>query len=51
MSVTEPMAALAVLLGLSFLARDRSYLLTSMSLLVVSGMLAVWFAALYWKFG
>jgi hypothetical protein len=51
MSVTEPIAALTVLLGLSFLARERNYLLTAGSLLVLSGTLATWLAALHWKFG
>jgi hypothetical protein len=51
MSVTEPITALALLLGLSFLARERNYLLTAASLLVLSGTLATWFGALFWKFG
>jgi hypothetical protein len=51
MSVNEPIAALTVLLGLSFLARERNYLLTATNLLVLSGTLATWFVALYWKFG
>ena len=50
MSVTEPIAALTVLLGLSFLARDRNFLLTSSTLLMLSGMLAAWYLALYWRF-
>lgn len=51
MSVTESIAALTALLGLSFLAREKHYLLTATSLLVVSGTLASWFIALYLKFG
>jgi hypothetical protein len=51
MSVTEPIAALTVLLGLSFLARERNYLLTATSLWVLCATLATWVAALHWKFG
>jgi hypothetical protein len=51
MSVTEPIAALAVFLTLSLLAFKRSYQMTSMSLLVLGGSLALWLAAVYWKLG
>ncbi len=51
MSVTEPIAALTVLLGLSFLARERNYLLTATTLLMLSAAVATWFVTLYWKFG
>jgi hypothetical protein len=51
MPITEPIAALAVFLALSLLAFKRSYQMTSMSLLVLGGSLALWLAWLYWKFG
>jgi hypothetical protein len=51
MDVTTFAVALAVLIALAFLAKERNYTLTSTGLLVVSGALATWFAASNWIFG
>jgi hypothetical protein len=51
MSFATPLAALSALVVLSLVARERSYDLTSASLLVVAGMLGAGLAAAYWMFG
>jgi hypothetical protein len=51
MTVTSYSVALSVLLVLSLFAKERNYMLTSTSLLVVTGALATWFVASNWLFG
>ena len=51
MSVTILVVGLGALIVLSFLAKERNYLLTSTSLLVVSGVVATGLAAAYWILG
>ncbi len=51
MSVTAFAIGLGVMLVLSLLAKERNYMLTSASLLAVSGALATWFVAAYWMYG
>jgi hypothetical protein len=51
MSFVGPVAALSFLVVLLLIARERKYLLTSTSLMVVAGALAIWFAALYFVYG
>ena len=51
MSVTGLAIGLGVLIVLSFLAKERNYLLTSMSLLVVSGVVATGLVAAFWLLG
>jgi len=51
MDVTSYSVALAVLMVMAFLAKERNYTLTSTSLLVVTGALASWFVASNFIFG
>ena len=51
MSITNLAIGLGVLIILSFLAKERNYLMTSVSLLVVSGVLATGLAAAFWVLG
>jgi hypothetical protein len=51
MTFVTPVVALAALAVLSFIAREKSYPLTSTSLMVVSGVLTAWYVAVYWAFG
>jgi hypothetical protein len=47
MPVTLPIVALVALVALSLVARELKYALTSASLMVVTGALATWLAAVY----
>jgi len=48
MTPTEPVVALAVL---SLIAKEREYDMTGTGLMVLTGVLATWGAALFFKFG
>jgi len=47
MSATGPIIALSALLALSLIARRLAYLMTSTSLLFLTGALAFWFVLSY----
>jgi hypothetical protein len=49
--VAVPVGSLAVLVVLSLLARERNYLMTSTGLMMLTAVLAGWFAAMFWIFG
>jgi hypothetical protein len=51
MTSVMPVVALSVLAVLSLVAREKSYPLTSTSLMVVTAALTVWYVAVYWTFG
>jgi hypothetical protein len=51
MSQTIPVVTLATLVFLSLIAKERKYDMTSTGLLVVTGVLASWFALLWWNVG
>ena len=51
MSVIGVAIGVGVLLVLSLFAKERSYLLTSASLLAASSALATWCVAAYWMYG
>lgn len=51
MSPTLPVVALVVLVVLSLVAKERKYDMTGTGLMVLAGVLAMWFAALFFKFG
>ena len=51
MSVAVPVAAIALLVILSLIARERKYDMTSTGLMVLTGVLVAWFAGMYWMFG
>ena len=51
MTFVTPVVALSLLAVASLIAREKSYALTSTSLMVVTGALAAWYAAVYWALG
>jgi hypothetical protein len=51
MSPTIPVVALVVLVVLSMIAKERKYDMTSSGLMVLTGVLATWLAALFFKLG
>jgi hypothetical protein len=51
MSPTIPVVALVVLVVLSMIAKERKYDMTSSGLMVFTGVLATWLAALFFKLG
>lgn len=51
MSVAVPALALAALIVLSLIARDRNYHMTSASLMALTGVLVTWFGVMFWMFG
>jgi hypothetical protein len=51
MSQTLPVVALVVLVVLSMVAKERKYDMTSASLMVLTGVLATWLGAMFFKFG
>ena len=51
MSPTIPVVALVVLVVLSMVAKERKYDMTSSGLMVLTGVLAAWLAALFFKLG
>jgi hypothetical protein len=51
MTVTFPVLAVAAMLVLSLAARELKYFLTSTSLLVMAGALALWLAAVVFVLG
>ncbi len=51
MSPTVPVVALVVVVVLSLIAKERKYEMTGTGLMVLAGVLATWFAALFFKLG
>ena len=51
MSATVPIIALSALIALAFIARQLAYLMTSTSLLFMTGALALWFVVAHWMLG
>ena len=51
LSVAVPVGAFAALVVLSLIARERNYHMTSTGLVVLTGVLAGWFAGMFWIFG
>lgn len=51
MSVTVPIATLALLVVLSLIAKERKYEMTSTGLMVLAGVLVTWFAGMVWMLG
>jgi hypothetical protein len=51
MSPTLPVVALVVLVVLSMIAKERKYAMTSAGLMVLTGVLASWLGALFFKLG
>jgi hypothetical protein len=51
MSQTIPAAAVALLVILAVLAKERHYEMTSAALVVLTCVLVGWFAAIVWMFG
>jgi hypothetical protein len=51
MSTAVPFVAVTLLVVLSLVARERKYILTSTSLIVMAGTLVAWHAAMFWFFG
>ena len=51
MSATVPIIALSALIALALIARQLAYLMTSTSLLFMTGALALWFVVVHWTLG
>jgi hypothetical protein len=51
MSITIPLITLGSLAALALLASERNYRTTNVGLTVMTGALAVWFAASFWMLG
>jgi hypothetical protein len=51
MSLTVPVVALTALIVLSLIAREWKYYMTAVGLIVVTGVLAVWFGTMNWMYG
>jgi hypothetical protein len=51
MSVAVPVAALALLVVLSLIAKERKYEMTSTGLMALAGAVAAWVAGMVWMFG
>ncbi len=51
MSATVPLVALSALLVLSLVAKQLAYVMTSTSLMFMTGALATWFLVSYWILG
>jgi hypothetical protein len=51
MSPTVPVVTLVVLVVLSLIAKERKYDMTGTGLMVLAGVLATWFAALFFNLG
>jgi hypothetical protein len=51
MSPTISVVALVVLVVLSMIAKERKYDMTSAGLMVLTGVLATWLGALFFKLG
>jgi hypothetical protein len=51
MFVAVPACALAILVVLSLVAREWKYHMTSVSLMVLTGVLAGWYAVIFWMSG
>ena len=50
MSATVPIIALSALIALALIARQLAYLMTSTSLLFMTGV-ALWFVVVHWTLG
>jgi hypothetical protein len=46
-----PVVALTALVVLAFVARDRNYIMTGASLIMLAGALATYYGAVYWTSG
>jgi hypothetical protein len=51
MSGAVPVVCMTVLVVLSFVAHDRRYIMTSASLMMLAGALAMYYGTIYWIFG
>jgi hypothetical protein len=51
MPATVPIIALSVMIVLSLIAKQLSYMMTSTSLQFMTGALALWFLASFWILG
>ena len=51
MSPTVPVVTLIVLVVLSLIAKERKYHKTGTGLMVLAGVIATWFAALFFNLG
>lgn len=51
MSASVPIIALSALIALALIARQLAYLMTSTSLLFMTGALALWFVVAHWMLG
>ena len=51
MTVIIPFAAIAILVVLTVIAKERNYEMTSAGLMVLTGVLVGWFAGVFWMFG
>jgi hypothetical protein len=51
MSLTVSIAAMALLVVLAVIAKERRYEMTCAGLMVLTGVLAAWLAGLLWMFG
>jgi hypothetical protein len=51
MSVAIPLGAIAILVVLAVVAKERQYEMTSAGLMVLTAVLACWLAGLFWMFG
>ena len=51
MSASVPIIALSALIALALIARQLAYLMTSTSLLFMTGALTLWFVAAHWMLG
>lgn len=51
MTGAVPVVALTALVVLAFVAHDRNYLMTSVSLMMLAGALAMYFGAIHWMLG
>ena len=51
MAGAVPVVALTALVVLAFVAHDRRYVMTSVSLMGLAGVVALYYGALYWMFG
>lgn len=51
MAGAVPVVALTALVVLAFVAHDRNYIMTSVSLMGLAGALAMYYGSIYWMFG
>ena len=51
MPPTVPVVALVIVVVLSLIAKERKYAMTGSALVVLAGVLTMWFVTLFFKFG